>query len=108
LGEMVNGQPVIGRLGLANSLARLAANFAILKPQLGLNNPSTETDRFSLRLEYYRNLYTNNAGTPDNSQWVNQILQKAIVTNLWDVPEFVRYCRPFAPRSAGAQPGIVL
>jgi hypothetical protein len=31
-----------------------------------------------------------------------------IVPNLWDVPEFRRYCRPFAPESAGPQPGMVI
>jgi hypothetical protein len=35
-------------------------------------------------------------------------LQAARVANLWDVPEFRRYCRPFAPEYAGAQPGLVL
>jgi hypothetical protein len=35
-------------------------------------------------------------------------LRQAIVPNLWEVPEFRRYCRPFAPESAGAQPGIVI
>ena len=30
------------------------------------------------------------------------------VANLWDIPEFRRYCRSFAPESAGAQPGIVI
>ncbi|MCW8869975.1 MAG: hypothetical protein OQK49_04660, partial [Proteobacteria bacterium] len=28
--------------------------------------------------------------------------------NLWDIPEFRRYARPFAPESAGPQPGIVI
>jgi hypothetical protein len=27
--------------------------------------------------------------------------------NLWSLPEFRQYCRPFAPESAGAQPGLV-
>jgi len=35
-------------------------------------------------------------------------LKKHIVPNLWDVPEFRRYCRPFAPESAGPQPGLVI
>jgi hypothetical protein len=35
-------------------------------------------------------------------------LKKSIVANLWDVPEFRRYCRPFAPESAGPQPGLVI
>ena len=30
------------------------------------------------------------------------------VPNLWDIPEFRRYCRSFAPESAGPQPGMVI
>jgi len=36
------------------------------------------------------------------------VLNQHRVANLWDVPEFKRYCRPFAPQTAGAQPGIVI
>jgi hypothetical protein len=42
-----------------------------------------------------------------DSQW-RATLKQAIVANLWNVPEFRRYCRPFAPESAGPQPGIVI
>ena len=110
LGEMVNGVPVVGRLGLANSLAQLRENFVILKPQFGLNNPQTETDRFSLRTEFQRFLPAGVIGTngmADNSKW-SLYLTNAIVTNLWDLPEFRRYCRPFADEVAGPQPGLVL
>jgi hypothetical protein len=31
-----------------------------------------------------------------------------MVRDLWQVPEFRRYCRPFAPESAGPQPGLVI
>src|SRR5262249_5202293 len=41
------------------------------------------------------------------ASWV-ALLQNSVISNLWDVPEFRQYCRPFAPESAGPQPGIVL
>jgi len=106
LGQMVSDSPVIGRLGLANSLARLRENFMVLKPQLGLNNPQTELDRFSLRHEWLR-VSPDAADTAANANW-RAALQRARMTNLWELPEFRRYCRPFAPASEGPQPGLVL
>ena len=101
LGEMINGVPVAGRHGLADPLARLNQNFGVLKGQLGFNNPQTETGRFSLRDELLRLRDTS------HERWRAE-LKKRVVPNLWDVPEFRRYCRPFAPESAGPQPGLVI
>jgi hypothetical protein len=101
LGEVLNGVPVAGRHGLADPLARLNQNFGVLKGQLGFNNPQTETGRFSVRSELFR------IGTNSHEAWRAE-LKKMIVPNLWDVPEFRRYCRPFAPESAGPQPGLVI
>ena len=103
LGQMENGVPVAGVRGLADPLARLEQNFSVLKPQLGFNNPQTETDRFSLRTENFRI----HADAGSDGAWREQ-LTRARVADLWAVPEFRRYCRPFAPESSGAQPGIVL
>ena len=101
LGQVEGGVPVAGRHGLADPLARLNLNFNVLKGQLGFNNPQTETGRFSLRNELFRMRDTSDAS------WRAE-LRKHIVPNLWDVPEFRRYCRPFAPESAGPQPGMVI
>ncbi|HVR37409.1 MAG TPA: hypothetical protein VMS21_16360, partial [Methylomirabilota bacterium] len=101
LGEVVNGVPVAGRHGLADPLARLSQNFGVLKGQLGFNNPQTETGRFSVRNEMLRLRDTSDA------EWRAE-LRRNIVPNLWDIPEFRRYCRPFAPESAGPQPGLVM
>ncbi|MBS0657631.1 MAG: hypothetical protein JSR82_05200 [Verrucomicrobia bacterium] len=96
-----NGQPVNGVNGLSDPLARLSQNFAVLKGRLGINNPQVETGQFSLRRELYR------LQPEADEDWRNQ-LQASRVANLWSVPEFRRFCRPFAPESAGAQPGLVL
>jgi hypothetical protein len=42
-----------------------------------------------------------------NQDW-NALLQQCRVPDLWKIPEFRRFCRPFAPESAGPQPGIVI
>jgi len=101
LGEVVNGVPVAGRHGLADPLARLNQNFGVLKGQLGFNNPQTETGRFSLRNELFRMRDSSDAA------WQAE-LKKNVVPDLWQIPEFRRYCRPFAPESAGPQPGLVI
>lgn len=101
LGQMQGTLPIAGRHGLADPLARLSQNFGVLKGQLGFNNPQTETGRFSLRRELFR------IRDGDLPAWRAE-LQRHVVPNLWDLPEFRRYCRPFAPESAGPQPGLVL
>ncbi|MCC7375926.1 MAG: hypothetical protein IT581_14810 [Verrucomicrobiales bacterium] len=107
LGELVAGQPVVSRVGLASILGRMRQNFNVQKGQLGLNNDRAEKSRFSLRSELFRALPATTTNSPADSKW-RQILQDSVVSNLWDVAEFRRYCRPFASESSGPQPGIVL
>ena len=130
IGQVADGSPVTGRSGLSDPLARLKQNFDVLAPRFGLNNPQLEQSRFSLRRELFRvrdrvvpDLGTDGiANTADelaaaaeaeaanaisDDKW-RKILAGAIVLDLWQVPEFRRYCRPFAPEPAGPQPGIVL
>jgi len=111
LGEWINGQPVVGRHGLADTLGRLAANWNVLKGQLGINNPEHEDAFFSLRHELFRHRPLDSA-TPgeiatSRRRWI-QTLKRHQVHNLWDIPEFRRFCRPFAPEAAGPQPGLVI
>ena len=93
--------PVAGRVGLADPLARMEQNFSVQKTQMGFNNPQTETGRFSLRNELFR------LRGSSGDDW-RKTLRAKIVDNVWDVPEFRRYCRPFAPETAGPQPGLVI
>jgi hypothetical protein len=111
LGEMDGGQPVNGVAGLADPLARLSQNFAVLKGQFGFNNPQTETGKFSLRYGLFRQQENVTNALPINGQYTNDWqteLEKHVVPDLWQIPEFRRYCRPFAPESAGPQPGLVI
>jgi chorismate mutase len=106
LGEMYRSLqgglvPLPGRAGLADPMARMKSNFNVLKPQLGFNNPQVETNLFSLREQLFRIL-------PDSDQeWIDE-LNAHRVEDLWSVPEFKRYCRPFAAPEQGPQPGIVI
>ncbi|MEM7230625.1 MAG: SBBP repeat-containing protein [Planctomycetota bacterium] len=114
LGQLSGDTPIVGTVGLADPLARMGRNFAVLGPQLGFNNPQTETNYFSLRSELFR-VRPHNPTTPnatDDAAW-RDTLRRHRVADLWDVPEFRRFCRPFAPETDAAgnrvrQPGIVI
>lgn len=101
LGQYLDDEPVPGVNGLSDPLGRLNQNFQVLKTQLGINNPQIESNRFSLRRECFR------IREDSDEDW-RALLQKFRVADLWKVPEFRRFCRPFAPESAGAQPGLVI
>ncbi len=101
LGAIENGEPRLGSGGIADALATLKVNFDVLKTQMGFNNPQGESGQFSFRHELFR------MKSADGAAW-RQELEKYRVADLWQVPEFRRFCRPFAPQSAGAQPGLVV
>lgn len=103
LGEVIGGLPQVGRPGLADPMARLSQNFGVYKTQLGFNNPQTETNRFSIRKELFR--IKADAASDDN--WRGE-LKKYRINDLWQLPEFRKFCREFAPESSGAQPGLVI
>ena len=103
LGQFVNDRPINGVGGLSDPMARMLQNFTVLKGQLGFNTPQLETGRFSLRTEFFRI----KAGADSDAKWA-ETLQQHRVADLWKVPEFRRYCRPFSPENAGAQPGLVI
>jgi hypothetical protein len=109
LGQFLDGQPVAGRGGLADIAARLAVNFSVLKTQMGLNNPQSEAGRFSLRSELFR---IKRGETPDEQARQDAIwretLENAREDNLWSLPEFRKYCRPFAAQGAEPEPGLVI
>ncbi len=138
LGELDNGVPRLGSGGLADALAKLKSNFDVLKTQMGFNNPQNETGQFSLRNELFRiepgptingvpDTSTNlvsyagqtmtaaDAWASSDAKWRDAIqnttgggFTSKVYPDLWSVPEFRRYCRPFAPQSGGAQPGLVI
>ncbi len=102
LGQIIDGEPVPGSRGLAGPMGQMAQNFDVLKSQLGFNNPQIETNRFSLRREAFRLL------EDSDEDWVDKLENEFRVEDLWQIPEFRRYCKPFAPESSGPQPGLVI
>lgn len=115
-------EPGQGAGGLADALARLSANYDVLKTQMGINNPQFETGKISLRTEKYRILPKGatqpsggqfpGGGTDANTLW-KQTLTSALVDDLWMVPEYRYYCRPISAEADAsghhvAEPGLVL
>ncbi len=85
--------------GLAEILTQLNGNFEVLKGQLGINNPQSETEKISLRSELFRigPPLADGGATASDDRW-KDALKARIVPDLNAMPEFVRYCRPFASR----------
>ena len=104
MGLWEGGEPQMGNGGLAEILAQMSANFETLKAQLGINNPQRETGRISLRSELFR---ISQVGSSSLLRW-QQALSSSKVADLWKLPEFREYCRPFANPAEGAQPGLVI
>lgn len=113
LGEWDGTSPVIGQGGIAEQLAMLKTNFDTLKGQLGFNNPATEVNSFSVRAELGRI----GLSARVNADWRTK-LETYRIPDLWNYQYenngvnygyvFRRYCRPFAPEAAGAQPALVI
>jgi len=103
LGQFENGQYVVGMGGLGDILATMKINYETLKSQMGFDAPQTETGRFSLRYELMRIKHD-----ADSLEAWRDTLKTKKVDNLWTIPEFRKFCRPFASESLGEQPGIVI
>lgn len=84
-----------GDPGLSDLLARMEANYRVLKPRLGLNNPDANATWFSLRHELFR-IDMSDAGLAD---WQKE-LEKHLVGDIREIPEYNRFCQPVSS-SAG-------
>ncbi|MBT7065995.1 MAG: LamG domain-containing protein [Verrucomicrobia bacterium] len=100
-GDPLTGGPV-GEPGLADAMARMKANWSVLKGRLNFNNPQEETGLFSLRRELFR---LSPEASSDESWQATLAAHK--VSNIRDIPEFRRYCLPFDPIK-DVEPGIVI
>jgi hypothetical protein len=103
LGQYENGQYLLGLGGLGDILTTMKINYSVLKRQMGFDTPQTETGRFSLRSELMRVKHD-----ASSDQVFRDELRKKRVDDLWTIPEFRKFCRPFASQSMGKQPGIVI
>ena len=106
IGLIQDGQPQTGGAtgdpGLTDAMARLSASWAVLQGQLGFNNPSREEMQFSLRREFFR---IPSAGITNDALW-RATLERMIVPNLYNVPEFKRFARFVSARPV--EPGLVI
>ena len=100
------GTPMVGGTsgepGLADILARMKGDWDVVKGRYGFNNPDTETGRFSLRSELYRIAPTSSS----DATWA-QALENCKVADLHELPEFIRYCRPFID-TTNVEPALVI
>ena len=110
LGEFDDdGEPMVasdaakGDGGLAAILAELDANWLVLKPRLGINNPQPYATWFSLRHDLFR-IYD---GEDGDKAWKTE-LRKYIVDDLNSLGEFRHYCQPLAGSTAQKEPGLVI
>ena len=94
-----------GDAGLADILARMQANYLVLKPRLGINNPDRNATWFSLRSELFRI----EDGAEGDADW-RLALSKCVVDDIRTVPEYRRYCQSVASSSSlqAKEPAIVI
>ena len=104
-----DGNPIVatgavkGDGGLADILAQMDANWLVLKPRLGINNPQPYATWFSLRHDLFRIF----DGEDGDKAWKTE-LRKHLVDDLNAVPEFRHYCQPLAGSTAAKEPGLVI
>ncbi len=101
IGTVQGGIPQTGQ-GLSDPMQRMSQNFQVFKSQLGFNNPQRETNRFSLRNELFRIP----AGSQGNQRW-RDTLRNYLVEDIYALPEFQRYARPFN-NPQFAEPALVI
>lgn len=104
-----DGKPMLagayGDAGLSDILARMKADYLVLKPRLGINNPKQEQTWFSLRRECFR---LENDAEGDEA-WRAK-LKEYVVADLHANEAFMRYCHPLASSVDPVQPepGLVI
>ena len=104
-----NGNPIAatgavkGDGGLADILAEMDANWLVLKPRLGINNPQPYATWFSLRHDLFRIF----DGADGDAAWKTE-LRKYVVDDLNAVPEFRHYCQPLSGSTSAKEPGFVI
>ena len=105
IGLIQNGNPQTGTgqgdAGLADPMARMNLNWdLVLEGQLGFNNPNPQNNEFSLRRELFRI-------QPSGAQIWRETLDRHLVDNIFDIPEFRRLAVPFSP-ALPVEPALVI
>jgi hypothetical protein len=108
LGDLTGGVPqatvsTLGDAGLAGTMARLQADWAVAKPRLGINNPDVNGTLFSLRRELFRVLPEASGDTA----W-QQTLEQHIMTDVLADADVAAAARNLKKPDGSAVPGIVI
>ena len=111
LGDLTGGQPqatvsTLGDAGLAGTMARLQADWAVAEGRLGINNPDQNGTLFSLRRELFR-LLDDPERADDDAAW-QQVLEQHIVPDLLADPDAAAFCNNLRKPAGGAVPGFVI
>ncbi len=111
LGDLTGGVPQttvsnLGDAGLAGTMARLQADWAVAKGRLGINNPDASGTLFSLRRELFR-IPDDPTTTDDDAQW-QQTLEQRIVPNLLADADVAALCRNLRNADGSNVPGIII
>lgn len=90
--------------GLYDIVNRMKANWDVLKPRLGINNPDKPAKWFSLRRELFRI----KDGADGDAAWRKELV-KHRVDNILENTDFMRHCQPPASQSAVVcrEPGYI-
>lgn len=107
IGQVANGRPQVGGLygdpGLADAMARMSADWSVVKGRFGIGNPANLPSReFSLRREVWRI----HPSDPDSSKLWRATLKQHRVANVLDLPEYQKYCLPIP--GATVEPALVI
>jgi|GEM_PF-3157471 len=91
--------------GLYDVVNRMKANWDVLKPRLGINNPDKPEKWFSLRCERFRI----KQGADGDAAWRKE-LAKYRVDNILTDSRFIRHCQPPASQNAVVfrEPGYII
>lgn len=108
LGDLTGGVPqatvsTLGDAGLAGTMARLQADWAVAKPRLGINNPDVNGTLFSLRRELFRLLPESTGDTA----W-QQTLEQHVMTDIMADSDVAAACRNLKKPDGSAVAGIVI
>ncbi len=103
-----DGQPMLsasanGDPGLSGLLAKMKADYDVVKGRLGFNNPETNGTTFSLRREYFR--------IPDGPEgdlaW-QQKLESLVTKNLLSDADIAAHAMQLGGEDVAAQPGFLI
>lgn len=93
----------VGDAGLSGLLAKMKADYDVVKGRLGFNNPETNGTTFSLRREYFR--------IPDGPEgdlaW-QQKLESLVTKNLLSDADIAAHAMQLGGEDVAAQPGFLI